>query len=66
MRRGQTRVVLRTLLPIFLAVLLTGLLPGQARGALAPGFTLQLLDGKTLSLADMKGAPIVLLFWAPW
>jgi len=46
---------------------LTGLLPGQARGAVAPAFTLPLLDGKTsLRLADLKGSPIVLLFWAPW
>ncbi len=66
MRQRRTRAALRTLLPVLLAVLLAGLLPGQARGAVAPGFTLELLDGKTLSLADMKGSPIVLLFWAPW
>jgi peroxiredoxin len=52
---------------VLLAVLLASLLPGQARGAVAPAFTLQLLDGKTtLRLADMKGSPIILLFWAPW
>ncbi len=67
MRERRTRAALRTLLPVLLAMLLTGVLPGQARGAVAPAFTLPLLDGKaTLRLADMKGSPIVLLFWAPW
>jgi len=33
---------------------------------LAPAFTARLLDGKTLSLADLKGTPVILLFWAPW
>lgn len=63
----RTRATLRTLLPVLLAMLLTGVLPGQARGAVAPAFTLPLLDGKgAVSLADMKGSPLILLFWAPW
>lgn len=66
MRPRRTRAALRAFLPVLLAVLLAGLLPVQARGAVAPGFTLQLLDGKTLSLAEMKGSSIILLFWAPW
>jgi len=32
----------------------------------APAFTLTLLDGTTLRLADLKGSPVILLFWAPW
>ena len=32
----------------------------------APAFTLELLDGKTLRLADYKGSRVILLFWAPW
>ncbi len=67
MRQRRTGAAQRTLLPVLLAVLLAGLLPGQARGAAAPAFTLPLLDGKTtLRLADMKGSPVILLFWAPW
>ena len=67
MRLGRTRAALRTLLPVLLAVLIPALSPGPARGAVAPAFTLPLLDGKTtLRLADMKGSPVVLLFWAPW
>ncbi len=38
----------------------------SAAPAAAPAFTLELLDGKTLRLADYKGSPVVLLFWAPW
>ena len=50
------------------AVALVGLLPAGAFAAWgpAPAFTLGLLDGKTLNLADLKGAPVILLFWAPW
>ncbi len=67
MRQRQIRAALRTLLPVLLVMLLAGVSPEQARGAVAPPFTLPLLDGKTtLRLADMKGSPIILLFWAPW
>ncbi|HTD47890.1 MAG TPA: hypothetical protein VK881_11550 [bacterium] len=40
--------------------------PTDAAPALAPAFTLERLDGGHLSLSNFKGAPIVLLFWAPW
>ncbi|PTQ97036.1 thiol-disulfide isomerase/thioredoxin [Mucilaginibacter yixingensis] len=32
----------------------------------APGFTLKDLDGKTVSLADMKGKVVIVDFWATW
>ena len=32
----------------------------------APAFRLPLLSGGTIGLADLKGRPAVLLFWAPW
>jgi len=32
----------------------------------APAFTLKDLDGKTVSLADMKGKVVVVDFWATW
>jgi len=47
-----------------LAVLLPA--PLHAAPALAPGFTLERLDGGHLSLSDFKGSPVILLFWAPW
>jgi thiol-disulfide isomerase/thioredoxin len=37
-----------------------------AEGQQAPTFTLQTLDGETVSLADLKGSVVVLDFWATW
>lgn len=43
---------------------------GQVEGPLvgkpAPAFTLQTLNGGTVSLASLKGRPVVLNFWASW
>ena len=36
------------------------------RGHPAPDFTLQTLDGETLSLSDLRGKAVVLNFWATW
>ena len=35
-------------------------------GALAPDFTLPILEGQTVSLDKMRGQPVVLNFWATW
>jgi cytochrome c biogenesis protein CcmG/thiol:disulfide interchange protein DsbE len=32
----------------------------------APAFTLQSLDGQTVSLADFRGRPLVINFWGDW
>jgi peroxiredoxin len=45
--------------------------PGMATGnaqmnGIAPDFTLQSLDGKTVRLSDFRGKPVVLNFWATW
>jgi len=41
--------------------------PGaKLRGKAAPGFTLKDLDGKKVSLADYKGRPVLVNFWATW
>lgn len=67
MRQRQTRAALCTFLPILLAGLLVGPVAGQTHAAVAPAATLHLLDGKTtLRVADLKGSPVILLFWAPW
>jgi cytochrome oxidase Cu insertion factor (SCO1/SenC/PrrC family) len=41
---------------------------GVAQGAPspAPAFSLDLFSGKTLTLADLKGTAVILLFWAQW
>lgn len=41
-------------------------LPAQAAPRPAPAFTLELFNGQTLRLADLKGTAVVLLFWAQW
>jgi cytochrome c biogenesis protein CcmG/thiol:disulfide interchange protein DsbE len=48
-----------------------GLAPGAHAnsadvGTVAPDFTLPGLDGGTVSLADYRGKPVVLNFWASW
>ncbi len=40
--------------------------PTSPSGKSAPSFTLQDLNGKTVSLSDFKGKVVVLDFWATW
>ena len=40
--------------------------PGAGYGTPAPNFTLETLDGKNLSLSDLKGKAVVVNFWATW
>ncbi|MFC1959077.1 peroxiredoxin family protein [Chloroflexota bacterium] len=35
-------------------------------GAVAPSFSVQTTDGDTLTLADLRGSPVILNFWATW
>ncbi len=37
-----------------------------APGGPAPVFTLDLFTGKTLTLGQLKGTAVVLLFWTQW
>jgi cytochrome oxidase Cu insertion factor (SCO1/SenC/PrrC family) len=54
-------------LAVLLVVALTVALPAvQAAPGPAPAFTLELFSGQTLRLADLKGKPVILLFWANW
>lgn len=38
----------------------------QGKKELAPGFTLELMDGKKINLSDYKGKPILINFFASW
>jgi len=36
------------------------------KGSIAPDFSLQSLDGRTVSLSDFHGQTVILNFWASW
>jgi peroxiredoxin len=40
--------------------------PAARMGGQAPDFTLQTADGGTVRLADLKGQPVFINFWATW
>lgn len=40
--------------------------PRRAREAFAPDFSVVTLDGRSLSLADLKGKVVLMDFWATW
>ncbi len=62
----------RRLIPIcgMVIMALLCLLPGCTKsemvGDRAPEFSLDSLDGKRISLAELGGKPVLLEFWAPW
>jgi peroxiredoxin len=57
--------VLSTLLALALAACSSA--PGTARlGGPAPDFSLPTADGGTVRLADLKGKPVLINFWATW
>jgi len=41
-------------------------LRGEVKGAVAPDFELQTLDGKSVRLSDFRGQAVLLNFWATW
>ncbi len=44
----------------------SGSMTPKLQGKAAPNFTLVDLDGKKVSLADYKGKPVLVNFWATW
>ena len=43
-----------------------GDIPAPRQGFKAPDFTLQTLDGQTISLSSLRGRPILINLWASW
>jgi thiol-disulfide isomerase/thioredoxin len=63
----------RVIAPVALLAALIGvalgwqlLVPPQAPHNAARPFTVRTLDGRTLRLAELRGRPVVLDFWATW
>lgn len=50
---------------LLIGIVLTPVVVG-APGDPAPAFTLDLFTGKTLTLAQLKGTAVLLLFWTEW
>lgn len=44
----------------------SGAAPSLTKSSPAPDFTLQSLDGKSMSLSDLRGKAVLLNFWATW
>ena len=65
----------KMLTAILVMILTSGLLitgcsagsePTATVGKAAPDFTLQNLEGQSISLNDLKGKPVLINFWATW
>jgi cytochrome oxidase Cu insertion factor (SCO1/SenC/PrrC family) len=63
MNRAVIRAV--AVLAVIAAVVVVPVV-AQSAPAQAPAFTLELFNGQTLKLADLKGKHVALFFWAEW
>ena len=60
------RVVSRLAVLMMLAAILVVVPAAGAAPGPAPAFTLDLFSGKSLSLADLRGKAVIMLFWTQW
>lgn len=58
-------IALCALILVLLAVILI-VVPAQAALRPAPAFALELFNGQTLRLSDLKGTAVIILFWTQW
>jgi peroxiredoxin len=58
--------MLRAFSVLVMGVLLASFALAATLSGQAPGFSLQSRDGKTMSLADLKGQVVMINFWATW
>lgn len=69
--RRRLRVLAFIVIPaLFMGVLAVGLIrthsPKVRQGAPAPAFSLATVGGGTLASSELRGAPVVINFWASW
>lgn len=63
----MSQQIRRTLALAVLVVVTAAVAPAvQAAPTQAPAFTLELFNGQTLRLADLKNTAVIMLFWANW
>lgn len=63
----MSQQIRRTLVLAVVVAVAAAVVPAvQAAPTQAPAFTLELFNGQTLRLADLKNTAVIMLFWANW
>src|SRR5688572_4440733 len=64
--RWRGWVIQGALMLLFLVAVTSWQTRRHLSGVEAPALTLQDLNGTEVSLASLRGRPVMLVFWAPW